>query len=450
MSPMKNDDDWVFDTVRPATRQEVITPQSIKKRKLSSTQMPMPYSEPPAEMMERLDLNNDMPREAPEFTPLPTDTVRIVSRRQSVATPTMQRSPQRRDSIMAPPPQPRFTQSSSFVPPATGSNSRRQSVATMQRIRQPLAADTSFGNSPSAARPFRRVSGNAPTNAGRNEMDISTDESGMQQSSPFSENVENIPPAAPAQTKEAKLGRKLFAKVVDPAFQGTYAQTADSASREALARVGLAWSTLDAIDPEGGVAFLRSIVERLASDAKLSSALRPTPATPMSTPLSRAPSSRLSTPTPSPSKRATPGPRADRERAPHDRRQSASPVKPSKQHQQQRSPSKLVLAQSNPHLQSHARKRQSSAVSLVSAVAEKASSRPPSGLGRTPSSPSKSSDAGRTPKSPASRNPSNRSSMVSSSDVSRPAPQRRESAEHSRRIADALYGRWSDGVKGRV
>lgn len=422
MSPAKKEaDDWVFDTIKPVSTPQQFEVHTIKKRKLSETVTPS--MEPPHEMMERLDLNNQNTPSEPTFTPVPSDTVRMVQRRQSVAVATARKvsSPMRRPSINR-----MTTQPAPVAPsgPLSPTPSRRQSIATVQR-RQPLGPDTSFGNSPSSSRPFRRISHelSQPPPAFPQQYSPTSAESKPPQQgqvSPHIDNLENIPPPAPATSKEAKLGRKIFARIVDPAFQSTYAQTAGSSSREALARVGLAWSTLDAVDPEGGVAFLRAIVEKLGADAKLSNALIPGLSSRNSsgsgTPLSRATSSAsaMSTPQATPTRggaREDPG----RERR-QDREHAGSPTKnapaPPQQPPPTSSPAKLILAQSNPHLASHARRRQSSVSSLVSASgaasnekeAASTPSTPTSALSRSPSK--RSDGASRSPTKGLERSPS--------------------------------------------
>ena len=477
------DDDWVFETVKPSKAlppKPITPPQSdpqvhtMKKRKLSQTSTPS--ADPPVEMMERLDLNNDKPPVQVEMTPLPQNTVRTIQRRHSAAasgTAKRVTTASRRQSMLMPP----TPESGSPSPNASPSPSpaRRQSNA---RKREPLGVDTSFGNSPSNSRPFRRVSQERTTTP-QSAFPI------LESSPPHRDNAENIPPPAEAATREAKLGRKIFAKVVDPAFQATYAHTASSQSREALAMVGLAWSKLDAVDPEGGAAFFRAIAEKLSQEAKLCAAVMPVhqPQTPSR--MSSVASS-IDTPTRTPS--VLPARGAVKE--------NGSPSKPS---------SKLILAQANPHLQSHARRRQSSQASLTSAAGEQASlvpSRSPSkierspsklerspskvsalertpskiGLERTPSklglerSPSKVSGIERTPskmngieKTPSKpavdRSPSKVSALdrtpsraprpkSTTEDVLRGQAHMQQS-DQSRRMSDILYTRWVDGMRQR-
>lgn len=436
----QQDDDWVFDTIRPTSAFQLPLQQerahSVKKRKLSQTSTPS--AEPPTEMMERLDLNNPEPQAAPEMTPLPQNTVRTIQRRHSaVATGTVKKvstPTARRHSMLKPP----IPSSGSPSPSATPSPSPLRALNNTQR-RQPLSIDTSFGNSPSSLRQFRRVSEEHPLAQGASITSAI-------KAPPNHDNAENIPPPAEATTKEAKIGRKLFAKVVDPAFQATYANTASSTSREALAMVGLAWSKLDAVDPEGGAAFFRAIAEGLQAEAKLSAVVLPARQAQTPSRLSSAASSQGS-PIRTPS-RATP------------RESNGSPQKPT---------TKLMLAQSNPHLQSHARRRQSSQVSLVSAGVEGASpaiTRSPSKVSALDRSPSKRVGVERSPSKLASveRSPSKISgperspSKANGLDRSPSKHLRRQSttssasaneSEQGKRLSDALHARWMEGMRQR-
>jgi serine/threonine-protein kinase 24/25/MST4 len=157
-------------------------------------------------------------------------------------------------------------------------------------------------------------------------------------------------------TKDAILGRRVFNKIVDPAFQEIHAQTGNQAKREALSRLADAWSALDAIDPEGEFQLLKAMIDRVQHDSKLSVALSPQKA-----------SSKDGTP------QGTP----------------------------QKSPTKLVMAQSNPHLKSH-RRRQSSM--LPDEHKEKLDNLPGQAV---------------------------------------------PGMEHTKQLADVLYGRWADGLRNR-
>lgn len=127
----------------------------------------------------------------------------------------------------------------------------------------------SFGNSASTVRQFKRTSsGNSLS-----PQDSIFDDS----------NAENKPPpvpskavpAAPLATKEAVLGRRCFAKAIDPALQEAHAAVADAAKRDALARLAEAWSNLDSLDPDGELLLLKTLFTRVQADLKLAGALLP-------------------------------------------------------------------------------------------------------------------------------------------------------------------------------
>jgi serine/threonine-protein kinase 24/25/MST4 len=162
---------------------------------------------------------------------------------------------------------------------------------------------------------------------------------------------------AESTTKDAILGRRVFNKVFDPSFQELHAQTGNQAKREALSRLADAWSALDAVDPEGEYQLMKLILDRVQSEPKLSAALTAAKAS-------------IADGTP----QATP------------KKQGA----------------KLVLAQSNPHLQSH-RRRQSSMLP----------------------------------------DPDYRERLTNL------PGQAMAGMEHTKQLADVLYNRWSEGLRNR-
>lgn len=207
-------DDWVFDTVKAPTMitqkhtQKLAQHQTTKRRKISATQLqPKEASE---SMLSRLTLE-----EAPQNpSPPPPTTMRkaTVKRRPSLVTPAL-------------------------------ATKRRSSGQKM-----PLEPSTSFGNSASSVRQFRRVSDQSP---------------GVSPNASVVERDENQPPLAETVTKEALVGRRAYSKAIDQAFQETYAHTGNQAKREAIARVADAWSVLDQDDPEGEYHLLKSIIEKV-------------------------------------------------------------------------------------------------------------------------------------------------------------------------------------------
>ncbi|KAI9665595.1 MAG: hypothetical protein M1829_005675 [Trizodia sp. TS-e1964] len=288
MTPREEKDQWIFDTVKAPT----IAPKHTQKRRKLSI-LPSIEQEPPATGLQRLNLE-----EGPlQFSSPPPKTSRqSIGRRKSSGV-------------------------------RVASSGRKVSGQ-----KKPLGPDMSFGNGGSTVRLFRRVSGESPSHYSEE---------------PASNHDENKPPMVETVTKEAVLGRRAFAKVVDQAFQETYAQTGSHSKREAISKVADAWSALDSVDPEGEYHLLKLIIEKAQSDPKLAALLQP-----------------------------------------------CGPVTPSKP--------KLVLAQNNPHLKSH-RRRQSLQVS------DDGWNIKPSNL-------------------PGSYVPG---------------------MEHTKQLADVLYGRWIEGMKNR-
>jgi len=151
-----------------------------------------------------------------------------------------------------------------------------------------------------------------------------------------------------------------------------------------LAKVANAWSNLDRVDPEGEILLLRTMIERLSSDAKLAAALNiPTPipasssiststTTSVTAAVKEATATAAAAPT-SPSKPPNPLRQDPVTATADDDDNTTTPtgtasraLSPSKhQHRRQQSElsgPKLVLAQNNPHLRSHCRRRQSAIV----------------------------------------------------------------------------------------
>lgn len=272
---------------------------------------------------------------------------------------------------------------------------RQPSVAqsaspTKQRVpseqRRPLQPDMNFGNSGSTVRLFRRVSDNSVTAPSPNDTPSSTMNIAHD---------ENRPPMAETITKEAVLGRRVLNKILDPAFQELHAQTSNQAKRDALSRVADAWASLDAVDPEGELQLLKAMIERVQNDSRLSSLLLPlkpmstnSNSTRPSTANSTAHSSRPST------AHSTRPSTANSAMSLEQGTMIVTPQKPS---------NKLVLANNNPHLKSH-RRRQSSMVPEELPTREKLNNLPGQSI---------------------------------------------PGMEHTKQLADVLYGRWADGLRMR-
>jgi serine/threonine-protein kinase 24/25/MST4 len=350
LSPRIEQEEWLFDTIKPAT----VAP--MKRRKLSripsdASDVTNPYStiesrDPPSVLLQRLDLNAaPLGAGSPMALAPPSQSI---SRRPS-------QSPTRRKTSTA---------TAMRVPSGQTPTARKVSDK-----KQPLGLDMSFGNSPSTVRQFRRVSsgghkekakdrdasvtpGLEPRANGLDRSKSASNASTLVGSdentpppNPFKDELKEIPiPFTPINlTKESLLGRRAYSKIVDTTFQEAHAQTAEAGKREAVARLHNAWSVLDRVDPEGEFLLLKSLIERLKEDPKVATALGLIPS-----------GNQISTPVSSPTK--------------PQQQQLNTPQKPSQSLQvdpnSSLSPSKaqrLVLAQNNPHLRSH-RRRQSAFV----------------------------------------------------------------------------------------
>jgi serine/threonine-protein kinase 24/25/MST4 len=359
LSPKNEEDEWVFDTVRPRTATAAY--QTAKRRK--AARVPSTDTTAVASLMQHMDLD-DAPLGDVTDSPL-RERRRSSSRKASHATALR-------------------------VPSGAAATARRISNTP----KQPLGVDLTFGNSPSTVRHFKRVpsgerraalrSNPSPSNLSDQSFQPNPEARTFRPSPPTSNhpsdlNNENTPPAPeypPMQvTKDALYGRRAYSKVLDSVFQEAYSDTASPHQREAIGRVGQAWQQLDEVDPQGEFMLLKAMVDRLKGDPKLAAALgievnsaqsprkhntntsetslsgttvhgtsttriRSTTARTTST-TTFSHSSQEYTPTSTPHE--TPGTSKNAT--------SASPVKGSK----------LLLAQNNPHLKSH-RRRQSAFV----------------------------------------------------------------------------------------
>ncbi|MCJ1460881.1 hypothetical protein MMC28_011263 [Mycoblastus sanguinarius] len=226
MSMPEDKEDWVFDTIKAPT---MVLPRQTEKRTRERPKVSIIHDEVqenPEAMLGRLSLEESQHKQ-----PTPSLTIR------------------------------RATMKRRSSPVGVASPAKRRSSG--QKL--PLAPSTNFGNSGSTTRQFRRVSENSP-NTSPNVSIAGRDENQQQ--------------IAETVTKEALLGRRAYTKVMDQAFQETYAQTANQVKREAISRVAIAWDAWDKDDPEGEFHFLKLMLERVQNDPKLFSLLPPSqPAT---------------------------------------------------------------------------------------------------------------------------------------------------------------------------
>lgn len=334
MSAPRDIDDWVFDTVKQSTFRP--TEQQLQK-----------------ETIKRRKLSRIMSNDDAENAAAMMQNLDINSAPLSSSTPSY--SPHRSTTIRTPNPHlgsPTQHKKSSALTarrisvstPTARRVSRQPSGATptARRIsghaKQPLGLDMSFGNGTSTVRQFRRVSSannhQRPRSSGNGEsVSISED---LQEDASDCENQHPDSASAPTPvTKESILGRRAYVKCVDASLQESYASTAPGPKQAALAKLAEAWSMLDEADPEGELLLLKSIFEKVQNDPKLAAQIMPTRVA--STQLS---SLRLASPT----KRSS--------IAPTDKDTLATP--PSSPQKRDTTPGtpKLVMAPQNPHLKS--------------------------------------------------------------------------------------------------
>lgn len=206
MSFQEPQDNWIFDTIKPATISQPT--QAMIQQKASTVRRQ--HLDSPERMLHKLALDES----SPQATSSPPTTMRkATAKRQSsltdIATPSKRRP-------------------------------------SGQRL--PLAPSASFGNTGSTVRQFRRVSDKL-LDTSKNPSSVTGDE--------------NQQPNPTSVTKETFLGRRAYTKAIDPALQEAYAQTGSQLKREAISRVAHAWEALDFDDPEGEYHLLELIVSKI-------------------------------------------------------------------------------------------------------------------------------------------------------------------------------------------
>ena len=197
-------------------------------------------------------------------------------------------------------------------------------------------------------------------------------------------------------SKEAVLGRRLYSKAIGISCQDVLDNTADGTRREAIARLAEAFSDLEAADPEGIYHVMSAIFTCVKDDKKMMTLMPPLVS--MAPPPPSAPASRASSVASVVSVASSGSPRkqtaAAAARNPGSRLTTpvSSPTKSSSAVAVATAAnSKLVLAQSNPHLKSHHRRQSTQSHIRHSAANSPANSAPSSPTpSRSPSrSPSK-------------------------------------------------------------
>lgn len=277
MSSGDEEDEWVFDTIKPpaSMKASTLAKRTVKRRKLERI--------PSGDGSEVENATATM--EAMNLDSAPLDDITSSAMSTPTKNPSTIRTPKARSSSNRKVSAITARKVSLSSPTVRGASRNISSNAPTARKmssaqaspKQPLGPDMSFGNSTSTVRQFKRVSsGHKPTSPPQ----VTAVSAG--QDSVFDSDAENRPPprshhvqpVVPA-TKEAILGRRAYAKCLDAAFQEACAATGDQTKREALSQVAEAWSKLDEVDPEGELLLLKGIMDRIQADPRLSSALLP-------------------------------------------------------------------------------------------------------------------------------------------------------------------------------
>jgi len=388
LSNVQKDDDWVFETVKAVPTVDLRSAQAQKRRKVDILGDDDEHST--TRRMEELSLDHAQDTKA---------TVRKASQtghiRRSLESASVKKIPKKR-------------------------------VSSAQ-ARQPLGVNMSFGNSPSTVRQFRRVSPNGdvantenedpkgsviktPSKAKPLSIPIGGTESEMapeKEDSRFSSTATTIA----VDSKEASLGRRLYANAIGISCQDVLNETGDGSRREAVARLAEAFSDLEAVDPEGIYHVMRSMIDKMKQDDVLKGLLPP-------------PSQQLPPPPPPPLQQQKAG------EAGSDTASGSRPAIPSTPTKEKEAVGvKLVLAQNNPHLKNHQR-RQSEA--LVAAQSREAS------VLWSPS--------GQTPSRPSSKSEKERQKEAEEEMVKKELT---GGLEHTRQLSEVLFERWCEGLRVR-
>ncbi|KAJ9644397.1 hypothetical protein H2204_001749 [Knufia peltigerae] len=421
---VKEDDDWVFETIKAVPTVDSRRPipfQTQKRRKVSSTGPDGTTGDSTSRLVEQMTLDEQQ------------SPTKMTMRRISGAKPERRTSAEYAASMAR--------------------RTAKKRLSSQVQTRSPLGVNMNFGNSPSTVRQFKRVSSNPSS---LSEVQDGT-EDGDENEDPNS-SVVRTPSKKPglgillnvdvqnsllgedkreeepmqrlrvcsnasmlaAQSKEAQLGRKLYANAIGISCQEVLNDTADEVKREGIARLAEAFSDLESLDPDGMYHIMRSVIDRMAKDDGLKTLLPQ--AEPQSQQLQRQESgSRRQKDSENVSKQVLQtSPRKGSDAIQANESRQVTPSTPRGQAQ------KLVLAQNNPHLKSH-RRRQSAQVAAKSRETSQGLELPPSPL----------KNATRLERE---REDENEQEMMSGLVGG---------LEHTRQLADVLFERWCEGLRVR-
>jgi len=408
----RHDDDWVFETVKAMPTVDPRGVQTQKRKRPSADVQGNPSEGSPAQMLQSLALDQDR-------LPKPSE-----------ATSTMRKiSESKREQLASGEP-------SSIKPIAKKRTSSAQN-------RYPLGVNMSFGNSPSTVRQFRRVSPSALNDTNEENEDPcssvirtpSKAKPGLPQfvdmeksllNDPKRERSSRFPSTATTiapESKEANLGRKLYANAIGISCQDVLNDTADEVKREAVARLAEAFSDLESVDPDGMYHIMNAIIKNMKEDSDLRKMLpskQPQPSSAISQPRPSMSHAEHRPPV-SPTKVSNPSPQPP---ISANASRQVTPSTPTKGNVG----AKLLLAQNNPHLKSH-RRRQSAQAAM-----------------------DRSRDSSQVFDTSGAKSPDKRKMPATSQD----AELEKEiingfkgGLDHNRQLADVLFERWCEGLRVR-
>lgn len=261
-------DDWLFDTVKPASKPPAPSQQQTSiMPKLSD--IPAPSMEPPTQMLQRMEIaNSSAPKDDPFLDEKEEPaTVRMIQRQPSTArrsptklsmappplspvkqlsptkpsSPTKPTSPTKHITAATPTGSPRAPSSRITSPaPKPASPTRQPSKRLTSVPKQPLGVNSSFGNGNLNSSAMRRVS--------EEVSEVVNNEN-----SPYGEVL----------GKDGMLGKRLFQKAIDPACQEISAKTTGNSKLEVIRNLNQAWAALDTLDPETELLLFKSILDKV-------------------------------------------------------------------------------------------------------------------------------------------------------------------------------------------